>query len=249
MSEAGDGVELERRSLADAHLAQAVEALRASGSPEALFNVTARTSANAIVQAAARAQGTGKRVGFARTAILFAALASEGFANEFLSEHLVPADVKAVDRLPTVEKYVLGPKIALGESLFDRGHEPLQSIQELFRLRDKLVHTRPRNLPKRSSVFDDPADFDEYNPSRAAQYIVAVADAAMTLASKSSEPLMNLTVVAVANGRKLVVDYGHKATDRLPPVSGPVEEDLVMQAIQAITGRSRDYRTPVDAAD
>jgi hypothetical protein len=121
-----------------------------------------------MVQAAARVGATGKRVGLARTAILFAALASEGFANEFLGEHLAPADVKAVDRLPTVEKYVLGPRIAFGDPLFDRGHEPIQSIHELFGVRDKLVHARPREVPEQGSVFDDPADFAEYNPARAA---------------------------------------------------------------------------------
>lgn len=197
-----------------------------------------------MVQAAARVGAAGKRVGFARTAILFAALASEGFANEFLGEHLAPADVKAVDRLPTVEKYILGPRIVFGDRLFNRGHEPIQSIQELFGLRDKLVHAKPREVPERGSVFDDPADFAEYNPARAAKYIVAVADAALLLASRSSEPLKNLTVVAVTQGRELIKRYGKNATDQLPQLDGPVAEDLVIQAIQAVTGRSRDYQTP-----
>ena len=197
-----------------------------------------------MVQAAARVGATGKRVGFARTAILFAALASEGFANEFLSEHLAPADLKAVDRMPTVEKYVLGPRLAFGYSLFDRGHEPIQSIQQLFGLRDKLVHARPREVPERGSVFDDPADFSEYNPEAAAKYIIAVPDAATALTSRSSEPLRNLTVVAITQARELVKRYGKNATDHLPRLDGPVEEDLVIQAIQAVTGRSRDYQTP-----
>jgi hypothetical protein len=197
-----------------------------------------------MVQAAARVGATGKRVGFARTAILFAALASEGFANEFLSEHLSAADLKAVDRLPTVEKYVLGPRLAFGDSLFERGHEPIQSIQLLFGLRDKLVHARPREVPERGSVFDDPADFAEYNPAKAAQYIVAVADAAMSLSSRSDEPLKNWTVVAIIQGRDLVTRYGRTATDKLPRLGGPIQEDLVVQAIQSATGRSRDYKTP-----
>lgn len=234
----------QRRSLADAHLQQALEALRASGSPERLFSENARLSTNPMVQAGARVSATGKRVGFARTAILFAALASEAFANEFLDEHLAPADVKALDRLPTVEKYVLGSRIAFGDPLFDRGHEPIQSIQKLFGLRDKLVHARPRPVPALGSVFDDPADFAEYNPAHAAKYIVAAADAAMVVASRSSEPLKNLTVVAITQGRELIKRYGRNATDQLPPLDGSIEEDLVIQAIQTVTGRSRDYQTP-----
>lgn len=238
----------QRRSLAEAHLQQALEALRASGSPESLFSASARESPNPMMQAAARVGATGKRVGFARTAILFAAFASEGFVNEFLGEHLSPADVKAIDRLPTVEKYVLGPRIAFGEPLFDRGHEPIQSIQELFRLRDKLVHAQPRAVPARGSVFDDPADFAEYNPERAATYITAVADAAMILAGRSSEPLNNLTVVAVTQGRNIIKRYGKNASHDLPRLDGATEEDLVIQAIQAVTGRSRDYQTPPSEA-
>jgi len=38
----------------------------------------------------------------------FAALAAEAYVNEFLATMLDSGDFRAVDRLPTVEKYVVG---------------------------------------------------------------------------------------------------------------------------------------------
>src|SRR4051794_6803015 len=96
-----------RRDLADEYLNQAVEALRQAGSPESLYGHTARESDNPMIHGAAHALARGKRVGFSRNAILFAALASEGYINAFLAEHLSGADLDALDRLSTTEKYVI----------------------------------------------------------------------------------------------------------------------------------------------
>jgi hypothetical protein len=236
-----------RKSLADEYLQQACEALRASGSADGLYAEEARLSDKPLVAAAGRALAPGRRVGHSRTALLFAALACEAFINEFLDEHLSGADLAAVDRLPTLEKYVLGPRLATGADLFSRGSEPAQSIRELFRLRDRLVHSKPREMPTRGSVFDDPADFGTCNPEAAARFIVAVAQAAERLAGKSLEPTSNFAVLAIVMAPQLVLDFGTRAKDVLPDVHARAVEDLVMQAVQQVTGRSRDYVTPQDS--
>jgi hypothetical protein len=235
----------QRKSLADDHLGQAAEALRSSGSPETLYIHSARQSDKPIAHTAARALALGKRVGYSRTAILFAALACEAFINEFLDEHLSGADLDATDRLTTLDKYVLGPRLAIGRPLLERGHEPAQSIRDLFRLRDRLVHSKPREVPKRVSLFDDPAEFDTYNPEAAAKFIVAVADAATELGHHSGgEPLQNFTVAAITLGRKVILDYGKNAKQSLPAIQGVPVEDLVMQAVHAVTDHSGDHTSP-----
>lgn len=222
----------ERKSLADEYLAQATEALRAAGSPETLYGEQARTSDKPMMHAAARAIATGKRVGYSRTGVLFAALAAEAFINEFLDEQLSRTDCKAVDRLPTLEKYILGPRLALGAALFDRGAEPAGAIKELFSLRDKVVHSKPREVPPRGSVFDNPVDFETYNPNVAARFIVAVADAAIELAQHSAQPLQNTTALMIAWGPKVILDYGSKATHSLPGIRAPIAGDLVSDLIK-----------------
>jgi hypothetical protein len=244
-SEAGSGATT-RTSLADEYLQQACEALRASGSAETLYPENVRLSDTALMKASGRAIAPGKRVGFSRTAILFAALASEAFINEFLDEHLGGADLEAVDKLPTFEKYILGPQLAVSTPLFDRARQPAQTLRELIRLRDRLVHSKPREVPARGSAFDDPDDFEKYNPEAASRFIVAVADAAVELAQHRATSLRNFTVLTISQAPQVILDFGARASSGLPEPTDAAEEDLVMQAVTRLTGRSRDYTTPRD---
>src|SRR5438034_10765040 len=59
-----------------------------------------------------------------RNALLFAGLAAEAYVNEFLAHHLGGKDLAAVDRLPAVEKYVIGTRLALGRPLWIAGASP-----------------------------------------------------------------------------------------------------------------------------
>src|SRR4051794_5285252 len=101
----------------------------------------------------------------ARTCILLSAFAAEAYVNLFLPGKLSAADLEAVDRLATADKYAVGVKLATGEDLFPRGTEPLGSLVALFKLRDRLVH------PKSSRPIK-PADV---TPGRAAELLVATA--------------------------------------------------------------------------
>lgn len=69
-----------------------------------------------------------RRLAFLRNTVLFAALASEAFANEFLASVLAPADADALDRLEPSEKLLMATRIAGIETELDRGKEPLQGL-------------------------------------------------------------------------------------------------------------------------
>lgn len=109
-----------------------------------------------------------------RSAVLFAALCTEAYANELLDELLAPSDAEALDRLPTFEKLIVTPKVAGLESSLERGREPMQTIRTLFRTRDALVHPR-RGKPSAFAIYSDESDEALIGPRAAGQHIIAVA--------------------------------------------------------------------------
>jgi hypothetical protein len=111
------------------------------------------------------------QVHFARNSILFSAFAAEAYVNEFLTERLARADPDAIDRLPTVEKYVVGVTYAVGDRVFPRGAEPVQTLKVLFEMRNELAHPKPKM----------PGELTQLTPARAAKVLVASARAGATL--------------------------------------------------------------------
>ncbi len=98
-----------------------------------------------------------------------------------LLEKLGTSDFEAVDRLPTIDKYAIGPRLAFGRDLFDRGWEPLQTIRKLFEQRNRVVHPKPRTETiTRAEALGWP-EAKTYAPTRAVQYLLAVSQAASAL--------------------------------------------------------------------
>jgi hypothetical protein len=87
---------------------------------------------------------------FARSATLYRILAAEAYANDYLESNLSNKDFTAVDRLPTLDKYLLGPRLVHGQDLFTRGKEPAQTLRTLLDLRTRLVH--PKLFESRSEA-------------------------------------------------------------------------------------------------
>ena len=63
--------------------------------------------------------------------------------TSFLAIVLSPADVNTIDRLPTLDKLIVGPRLAGADTPFDRGREPMQILKRLMDARNALVHPRP----------------------------------------------------------------------------------------------------------
>jgi hypothetical protein len=77
------------------------------------------------------------------------------------------------------EKYHLVPRFARGNYLFEDGREPLQTLNEINRLRGRLVHPKPElgENPMPPLEDEDPA----FSSVEVARYISRTAEAARTL--------------------------------------------------------------------
>ena len=213
----------ERQSLAGSYLTRALQELRASGSSDRLYPGT-RVGAQVsppIRGAVGKRIAKGRQRESARSAVLFALLAAEAFANEYLQIHLSGEEFKAADRLPLFDKFLLGPRLVGGESLLDRGGEPAGTLRKLCAQRTPLVHPKLANA-------QGAADGPIYTPEEAAQYIVALADAAGWLMANSSPAQFDMTVMAVDQEREYFLEFGRKATENLPAVTDEPAPDLVL---------------------
>jgi len=92
-------------------------------------------------------------------AVIFSALALEAFINDYGLMHFSKSYFKDhLDRLSTVSKWVVFPKLVVGKQL-DTNLQPFESLVKLFKCRDKLVHYKT----KRKRVCDlADKDWSEY---------------------------------------------------------------------------------------
>jgi hypothetical protein len=119
-------------SMAGTHLADAVRALRDSGSADALYDISLRAGDPDKISyddySLARDEAEAVRVNYSRRALLFAAFAAEAYANDFLYDRWTGQDREALQRLSTVDKYVLLPALAGITTGLERGRGPLQKM-------------------------------------------------------------------------------------------------------------------------
>ena len=163
-------------SQSGSYFEQAVEALRSSGDPLTLWRAAPDFYRGSVIfeQPQRRMDAFQRRLWLLRSAVLFAAVCTEAYTNEFLAEVLTRSDAQAIDRLPTMDKLVLSPKIAGLKSPLRTGCEPLQTIRQLFKVRDALVHPR-RNSPTAFVRYATERDEELVGPRAAGKYVVAVA--------------------------------------------------------------------------
>lgn len=210
-------------TMAGTHLGDALQALRDSGSADALFGPEIRAAtADELTEdwlSIARDEAEGNRVSFCRKALLFAAFAAEAYANDFLYEKWSGTDQETLQRLSTVEKYVFLEKLAKEHPTFDRGREPMQRLKWLFTRRDELVHAVPK-----TDLTYHPKD---HNPHDVAKSIVAVIDAAAALHGT----VHHRSVLAYAvESRNRILAFGRKAAGDLPRFSAQPVPDLLKRA-------------------
>ena len=226
-----------RQTLGGSYLSQAVDQLRASGSADTLYPrltvpTTGSAKQRAMFLAAVSIGARRRRVEFARSAILYSMLAAEAYANQYLQWHLTGSEFNAVDRLPTLDKYVLGPRIVGSSESLSRGAEPAQTLGRLLELRTRLVH--PKLMPEqpRRRGGDEPVDFQDFNPRDAARYLVAVSQAAGWLLVKaSSQPHFDPAIANVDLQREHFLAFGATASDELPRLGDEPAPDLMLEAM------------------
>jgi len=165
-------------------LNQALEALTAASSAPALYAEIADYYHGSVLESAQRRlSAMNRRLSFLRSAVLFAALSAEAYANEFLEAALPPRDAEALDRLVTPEKLLIGSRLIGVEPPLDRGRPPFQRIFALFTVRNALVHPRRSGARSISAYSHNVTEQDKemVGPKAAAGYIVAVAELTVRL--------------------------------------------------------------------
>jgi hypothetical protein len=181
-----------RASLAGSYLLHALGEFRSAGSAEALYRelepwYTDHDIVLTPIQRSISARDL--RLQHLRATVLFTALAAEGYANEFLATFLSGRALEGADRLSTVDKFVLGPRLAGLESPIEYGREPGSALVELFKTRNELVHTSPQ--PGVYAIEMEKDEARPYEPQCAARYLIQVARAAVLLhAQRDDNPIM-----------------------------------------------------------
>lgn len=170
-------------------------------------------------------EGPHNRTRFARNCILFSAFASEAYVNAFLAGgSLSGSDLDALDRLPTVEKYVIGVAYREGEAVFDRGAEPIQTLRRLFRTRDALVHPKPSG-----------AQAPVVNPAVAAEFLVAAATASQRLIERAGAG--DAICKQISEYPDIYIDWGKRWTNALPPLEAEAPRNLTAVAAERMFSR------------
>jgi len=228
----------EKVCFADDYLDQAVTALHASGSSDMLYG-DGRDSHDVFARAADMWDAPRRRLHYARTAILFAAISAEAYINAFIfaPKRFTATDARAIERLTTtVDKFVLAPRLS-GHDIFDRGGEPVTSMNTLFALRNDLVHPRPRTY-EASGDFNEPHGFEELNPEVAARMIAAVAHAGWRLTSPPFGEASPTTTLYYEERRRLI-SYGRAARVHLATAVDAPKPPLDGQLLRAADKRRR----------
>lgn len=221
-----------RASLAGSYLLHALGEFRSAGSAEALYRELPPWYSNDSILAPIQrsVSALDLRLQHLRATVLFTALAAEGYANEFLAAVLSGQALKGADRLPTVDKFVLGPGLAGLNAPLEYGSEPGQSLVALFKTRNALVHASLE-----PGIYAIELDADEtrpYEPRCAARYLIQVARAVVLLHSQREDRPILFPANRIWEERSVLENHvdvvGHRLLDIPPQDTEPIR-DLMAQ--------------------
>lgn len=239
-------------SLAGTSLLHALDEFRNAGSAEALYREQAPwyspTSILTPMQQSSDARL--RRLRHLRATVLFAALGAEGYANEFLASHLSGRELEGADRLTTVDKFVLGPKLAGLTSPIAYDRERGQSLSALFKARNTLVHP-----PTRTGTFPDvyaAEDQRPYEPRNAARYVIQVAHAELLLYPLRGDQALASPAKRIWEQRQILEDHVEAigaAVSDIPAKDAEPIRDLMAQMIDRAVAEKRRQRAKSEGVD
>jgi hypothetical protein len=202
-------------TLDSVYLRDALEALLQAGDPGYLYAGT-EGSEEPARQTHATAVVKSRRIKACRDCVLYSAFAAEAFINSFIAATLPTRDRERIERNRTVDKYVLGPRLAVTADLFElEQREELAVLKRLFTLRNKLVHPKPRQLAEIERVGASRWRYDEYKPSKAAEFVTAVGEEAYLLSQLHGAVPLSSTAYLVVLTKERILDFGRQ-TDTGP---------------------------------
>jgi hypothetical protein len=124
------------------------------------------------------------------SATLYCAFAAEAYVNVALIRLLGEDEYEPIARMPVRSKYFLAPRLGSREVWFTEGEAVLESLDQLFTTRNRLVHAQPERLYWASTgESDPPPDVEAPRPelTDVARWLSATADAVCRLAQSHAE--------------------------------------------------------------
>lgn len=218
-----------------------MECLRRAGSSEALWGEVDRWHVGSMIEPMQRQlDAKNRRLQALRNATLFAALSAEAYANEFLASQFEGRELEVLDGLNVVDKLTLAPAFAGYESPVARGRDPIQTIEKLRRVRNRLVHSKPGAGAYAHEVDAAEANQD-YGPRAVVGYIEQVAHAAVLLHPYRDDRSFTMPFSRVWDERAILTDHVAATGEDLfaiPPEDSPVVRNLFIQMQDAAYERA-----------
>jgi hypothetical protein len=143
-----------------------------------------------------------RRLTFARTSVLFSALAAEAAANFYIAAALVPADAEALESLSTPRKLLIAPQVGGHGRVFRSGEEPMGRMTRLFKLRNALVHPKVGAIALRGDRITGKDGYAGFNPRVAADVLIGTRDVLARLAEVLGQPSLCGATCDVIRGRE-----------------------------------------------
>lgn len=138
---------------------------------------------------------------------------------------LSQADFAAVDRLATVDKYVIAVPRADACISFERGEWPIGDLTRLFSMRNALVHHKPDKPPR-----------DDITPLLVAEFLIAAAEAARRLVvAEGRQDIRPMLITKVADQLRA---WARKCMKSPPPPAGKDSHapDLMLDSFRRHVG-------------
>lgn len=213
-------------------MSQAVEAFGESGDGPTLYgHLYGETDLDPTESALAVIEGNRRRTVSRLQAVLFTALATESYANEFLAAQLSRKDFEVVDRMSPVNKLVVGTGFGNGKAIFQRGRAPIPQLVKLFKLRDRLVHPKPGFGP--DATGEPLQAFKAYFAAQhIADFLVSAAAAGYVLLKRAYGPdHLDIWTDLLWFSKETLFEFAAEAED-LPPVDAKPPPTLLARLIE-----------------
>jgi hypothetical protein len=219
-------------TLSSLYMSQAIEAFGESGDGPTLYgHLYGKSDLDPTESALAVIEGDRRRTVGRLQAVLFAALATESYANEFLAAHLSRKDFEVVDRMSPVNKLVVGTGFGSEKAIFQRGRAPIPTLARLFKLRDRLVHPKPGFGP--DAIGEPLGEFTAHFAAQdIADFLVSAAAAGYVLLKRAYGPdHLDIWTDLLWFSKETLFEFATEA-ESLPPVNSKPPPTLLARLIE-----------------
>jgi hypothetical protein len=218
-------------TLSSLYMSQALDAFGESGDGPTLYaDLYGKSDLHPTESALAIIEGERRRTVRRLQAVLFTALATESYANEFLAAHLSRKDFEVVDRLSPINKLVVGTGFGSEKPIFQRGRAPIPKLTRLFKLRDRLVHPKPGFGP--DAIGEPLREFEaQFAAQDVADFLVSAAAAGYVLLKRAYGPdHLDIWTDLIWFAKDTLFEFAAEAED-LPSVDGKPPQTLLARLI------------------